>query len=104
MHSSPRGDEIKTYLNNHPEVENYVIIDDGDMLDEQLYHFVQTNYEDGITDAETERAIKILNKEEILNPIALNFRLRYEHLKKCDGLPNKSEELKLMYCDLYNNK
>ena len=41
-----RGEEIKDWLNEHPEVENYVIIDDDDdMLDEQLYHFVQTCYE-----------------------------------------------------------
>jgi len=89
-----RGGEIQTWLDKHPEVENYVIIDDdNDMLDSQLYHFVQTNYEDGLTEVETKRAIKILNKEFFQNPMALNFRLRYEHLKYCEGLENKREEL-----------
>ena len=90
-----RGGEIQTWLDNHPDVENYVIIDDdGDMLDSQLYHFVQTNYEDGITELETIRAIKVLNRNFFQNSMAINFELRYQHLLKCAGLPNKTEELK----------
>ena len=89
-----RGGEIQTWLDKHPEVNNYVIIDDdGDMLDEQLYHFVQTNYEDGLTEVETKRAIKVLNRQFFQNSMALNFMLRYEHLKRCEGLENKCEEL-----------
>jgi hypothetical protein len=35
-----RGEEIKEWLDNHPEVEDYVILDDdSDMLDEQFDHF-----------------------------------------------------------------
>ena len=89
-----RGGEIQQYLNDHPDIDNYVILDDDhDMWDSQLYHFVQTNYEDGITETEVIRAIKILNRKYISNSMAINFTLRYEHLKKCDGLPNKAEEL-----------
>lgn len=89
-----RGGEIQTWLDKHPEVDNYVIIDDdGDMLDSQLYHFVQTNYEDGITEIETTRAIKVLNKQYFQNSMALNFELRYQHLLKCHNLPNKCEEI-----------
>ena len=89
-----RGGEIQTWLNEHPEVENYVIIDDdADMLDEQLYHFVQTNYEHGIGESETIYAIKILNGLYIFNCLGLNFTLRNEWIKKCQELPNKSEEL-----------
>jgi len=37
-----RGDEIKAWLNKHPDVTNYVIIDDdSDMLEIQKPHFVQ---------------------------------------------------------------
>ena len=44
-----RGGEIQKWLNEHPDVDNYVILDDdGDMWDSQLYHFVQMNYENGI--------------------------------------------------------
>ena len=105
--SSERGVEIKVYLDRHPEVDNYVIIDDdSDMLDEQLYHFVQTNFEDGITEIEANRAIKILNKKYIQNLIALNFVLRYEYRKHCEGLPNKWGEI-IKYndtCRDYNNR
>jgi len=95
-----RGQEIKDWLNERNDIENYVIIDDdGDFLDEQLYHFVQTNYEDGITEVETIRAIKVLNKQYFQNSIALNFELRFQHLLKCHNLPNKCEELK-QYNDL----
>ena len=38
-----RGGEIQQWLNEHPDVDNYVILDDdGDMWDSQLYHFLQT--------------------------------------------------------------
>ena len=97
---SLRGLEIKDWLDEHNDIENYVIIDDdGDFLDEQLYHFVQTNYEDGITEVETIRAIKVLNRQYFQNSIALNFELRYEHLKKCQGLPSKLEDIE-KYNDL----
>lgn len=39
-----RGNEIKTYLEKHPEHNNYVIIDDdNDMLYEQFHRFVWIN-------------------------------------------------------------
>ena len=58
-----RGEEIKLWLDEHPEVINYVIIDDdNDMLDEQDSHLVQTSWLTGITDYDVEKAINILNK------------------------------------------
>lgn len=45
-----RGDEIKEYLNTHPEIKHYIIIDDEkDMLDEQLDYFIQTDGDIGFT-------------------------------------------------------
>lgn len=102
-----RGGEIQTWLDNHPKVDNYVIIDDDhDMLDSQLYHFVQTNYEDGITELETNWCIKILNGNYFQNSMAINFTLRYEHLKNCYGLPNKEIELEQYndHCKDHNNR
>ena len=102
-----RGGEIQTWLDEHPEVENYVIIDDdGDMLYKQLFHFVQTNFEDGITELETNWAIKILNKKFFQNSMAINFTLRHEWLKKCEGLPNDVEDLWKYndHCKELNNK
>lgn len=58
-----RGNEIKEWLDEHPEVTNYVIIDDdNDMLDEQYPHLVQTSWYEGINDCNVEKAINILNK------------------------------------------
>ena len=59
-----RGLEINYWLDKHPEVENYVILDDdNDMLDKQLEHFVQTDaYKRGLSLENVEQAIKILNK------------------------------------------
>jgi len=37
-----RGHEIELWLKMHPEVSNYVIIDDNDMLDNQGVNFVRT--------------------------------------------------------------
>lgn len=43
-----RGDEIKKWLDDHPGVERYVILDDDDdMLPEQLLSFVRTAAQDG---------------------------------------------------------
>lgn len=98
-----RGGEIQTWLDEHPEVENYVILDDdGDMMDQQLFHFVETNYEDGITELETNWCIKILNRQFFQNSMAINFTLRHEWLKKCEGLQNRQEEL-WKYNDHYKN-
>ena len=70
------------------------------MWESQLYHFVETNYEHGIGESEAIYAIKILNKLFIQNSLGLNFHIRNEWMKKCEGLPNNSEELYNKYCDL----
>lgn len=58
----PRGYEIKKFLHEHPDIENYVILDDvANMLPEQQSHFVQTKYYYGLTDEDAEKAINILN-------------------------------------------
>ena len=57
-----RGTEIQMWLDAHPEVENYVILDDDtDMLDNQSDHFVQTSYEEGLNEETANKAISILN-------------------------------------------
>jgi hypothetical protein len=45
-----RGKQIQEWLDAHPEVKQYAIVDDdGDMLDEQRPFFVQTNVRNGLT-------------------------------------------------------
>lgn len=46
-----RGDEIKAWLDAHPEVEKYAILDDdSDMLEEQLPNFFKTTFKEGLTE------------------------------------------------------
>lgn len=62
--SGIRGEEIKEWLNNHPEVTNYVILDDNsDMLEEQLPYFIQTTWKKGLEEQHADKAIEILNKQ-----------------------------------------
>lgn len=45
-----RGLEINAWLEKHPEVTQYAIVDDNsDMLESQMPHFVQTDIEKGLS-------------------------------------------------------
>lgn len=78
-YGSDRGADIKSWLVRHPEVDNYVIIDDeGDMLDEQLFHFVQTDWVFGIQDREVKLAIDVLNNKNPRNSHCLNDTLKFK--------------------------
>lgn len=59
-----RGREIKKWLDEHPGMERYVILDDDDfdMLPEQKPFLIQTDWAAGIEDEDVERAIEILSK------------------------------------------
>jgi hypothetical protein len=58
-----RGLEINMWLKDNP-VDNYLILDDVDQfLVDQKPHYVQTDMMTGITEEDTERAIKILQNE-----------------------------------------
>lgn len=47
----PRGEEIKKWLDEHPEVEQYAILDDdNDMLPEQQPNFFKTTWQSGINE------------------------------------------------------
>ena len=62
-----RGKEIRDYLDKHPNIEQFVIIDDEFVREFEEYnlskHFVRTDYTTGIIKKDVERAIKILNGE-----------------------------------------
>ena len=63
---SPRGGEINDYIKEHPEIEQYVIIDDEDITptNEQWNHVVYTNHYKGITEEDVNKAIEILCTKE----------------------------------------
>lgn len=59
-----RGDDITEYLRRHPDVTNYVVLDDD--IDAARIpdptRFVYINPAKGITDADVERAIAVLRR------------------------------------------
>lgn len=58
-----RGDEIEAWLEAHPYVEKYAILDDdSDMLDHQMPNFFKTTFEEGLTDEIAEAVIKHLER------------------------------------------
>lgn len=60
-----RGDEIKYWLDHHPEVTDYVIIDDdADMLEDQKKNFVHTSSLHGFQYGDMLWALRILGEGE----------------------------------------
>jgi hypothetical protein len=58
-----REAEIKSWLDTHPEVENFVVLDDSLLSAGYLNgHFIKTsNYFDGLDETDVQKAIDILN-------------------------------------------
>jgi len=58
--------EIREYLNDHQDIENYVIVDDYDFELKSFLnkgHIVITDALEGLTEEDMNECIKILNKE-----------------------------------------
>lgn len=61
-----RGDEIRTWLLEHPEVKSFVILDDdSDMCEFTETNLVKTTYQHGLLQEHVDKAIEILNKEDL---------------------------------------
>ena len=62
---SRRGEEIRKYLDDHPEVTDYVVLDDLPFSDFAEYgllpHLILTDRNLGLTSEDVEAAIRILN-------------------------------------------
>jgi hypothetical protein len=105
-YGSDRGSDIKSWLVRHPEVDSYVIIDDeDDMMDEQLFNFVQTDFVFGIQDREVELAIQVLNKEKPYSVFGLNDLIRFKRwLTFPCAKENNYEEIMNKYYPYNKNK
>lgn len=58
----PRGVEIERYLDEHKDIDKYVIFDDdSDMLIPQAPYFIKTDAIEGLSEQDAEKAITILN-------------------------------------------
>lgn len=59
IYDALRGEEIQRWLDRHPEVTRYAILDDDDdMLESQLPNFFKTNFDTGLTDEIADHVIK----------------------------------------------
>lgn len=64
-HHSLRGEEIQKWLDEHPEVTTYAILDDdSDMLESQLPNFFKTSWQEGLTDEIAQKVIEHLGRQE----------------------------------------
>jgi hypothetical protein len=55
-----RGDEIQAWLDDHPEVETFAILDDDDDMAHLSNWLVQTSHETGLQAEHVERALTLL--------------------------------------------
>jgi len=58
----PRGREIRAWLDEHPEVESFVILDDDADMEDLRPWLVQTDPLLGLVDADVERALAVLSQ------------------------------------------
>lgn len=56
-----RGEEIKIWLNAHPQVTHFAVVDDDSDMDLVRENFVQTDFETGLLDKHVGRIIALLN-------------------------------------------
>ena len=99
-----RGDEIKRYVEAHDGIENYAIIDDdSDMLDEQLFNFVQTDTYEGLTDREARICVDILNGKEIVAITRINDELKFRWRLSC-RYPDIDNNIRILVDSYYKDK
>lgn len=59
-----RGKEIEAYLNEHPEVTEFVIIDDDSDMEPYLDRLVKTDSRNGLTFSDAEKVIEMFGKKQ----------------------------------------
>ena len=59
-----REDDIEAWLEEHDDVEQYVILDDEDDMGQLYGHLVQTNFFEGLTKEDADQCIELLKGEE----------------------------------------
>lgn len=57
-----RGTQVKSWLDRHTEVTNFVVLDDESDFSNMMGHLVKTDPHIGLTEADVKKAIDILKK------------------------------------------
>ena len=93
--------EIKAYLNEHPEIEQYVILDDEYISDSLKDHQVCLELCKGLTEEHIEPALKILNGELGFYPEDFDFNetfherlIRANRYHYADKIKNYTKKIK----------
>ncbi len=60
LHGRQRGHEIQSWLDEHPDVEAFAIVDDNSDMAHLLPHLVQTSFDTGLQDEHVERVVQML--------------------------------------------
>lgn len=91
-----REAEIKAYLRKHPGIEQYVIIEDDNIITSLAEHQVLIEYGDGLKEEHIEPAIKILHGDLGFYPpiVDINepFRERFQRILKYHNISIKGNE------------
>lgn len=64
-----RGYEIGFWLRQHPEVERFVILDDGSDMEMHTHRLVQTDAQEGLLDEHVDLAIAMLTSDDVKIPM-----------------------------------
>lgn len=64
VEAKERGHEIQAWLDVHPEVEAFVILDDDSDMAHLLSRLVQTQFQPGLTEQDATRAISFFTSRE----------------------------------------
>lgn len=59
-HGDRRGEEIASFVADHPEIETFIILDDDNNMTPVRDHWIPINYRTGITEEQVAEAIKKL--------------------------------------------
>jgi len=60
-----RGEEIKAWLDKHPEITEFVILDDRGDMAPYKEHLVRTKYDKGLTKKKMRKALAVLKVLEV---------------------------------------
>ena len=64
MKTLSRADEIKLYLDEHPSITKYVILDDDEIKEPLIDHWVRCLFKNGLTKKLADEAIEILREKQ----------------------------------------
>lgn len=62
LFNETRGKEIETWLENHPEIKRFIILDDDDDIEPFIDNLIQTHPVHGLSMEDAEEAVETLNE------------------------------------------